>query len=383
MGRVRPYFLLKALLLASLLAAQGSAAFSQIPPPPPIPQLPVVPTVPVPQLPVVPPIPIPQPPVVPPVPIPQLPVPPVPQPPVPPAPVPQLPGVPGLPNPQPGVAPPVQNPKLPVPPPVGLPGLSGAETPSSATGSTGLTNSTALGGDGPAVWGKRFLAARHLLNWTAILGVSQPSLAILVDAVNDANGDGIFSDKEIASKPGADVTFKALVTNIGAVNFEIATVTHSYNGGMGAAPGEVCGELVGIMLAPGESLACAFPAAGYSPARGESLVNTVTAAGFEVGKGARRGASDSDTSAVDTLLAGDEVLAVAIKRNLAFTGTDAARLAALALVLLAAGGGFLSLARTRSRRLAMPLPSESPVNMLGWWAAGPAPTHSRWKVGRR
>jgi hypothetical protein len=265
----------------------------------------------------------------------------------------------------------------------GLLGLSGGVSPSSAIGPGGLMYTSALGTVGSVGLAKRFQGSRFLLNWTSILGVSQPSLAILVDAVNDANGDGIYSDAEIAPAPSANVSFKALITNIGSVNFEIATVTHSYNGGTGPAQGEVCGELVGIMLAPGESLACAFPIPDYSPAQGESLVNTVTAAGFEVGKGARRGASDSDTSAVDTLLASAEVLGVAIKRNLAFTGTDAARLLALALVLLAAGGGFLSLARIRTKRPMMPLPTESPGDMLGWWAAGPDRSTSRWKAGRR
>jgi hypothetical protein len=218
---------------------------------------------------------------------------------------------------------------------------------------------------------------------SAILGSSQPSLAILVDATNDADGDGIFSDSEMAPAPGADVTVKALITNIGAVDFEISTVTHSFNGNTGAARSEVCSELVGLILAPGESLACTFSLADYSPPAGQSLVNTAMAAGFEVGKGARRGASDSDSSTVQTIIAGEEVLAVALKRNLAFTGTDAARLLALGLLLLAAGGGFLSLARLRTRRPVRPLPSESPIDALGWWAAGPVRTDSRWKAGRR
>jgi hypothetical protein len=137
------------------------------------------------------------------------------------------------------------------------------------------------------------------------------------------------------------------------------------------------------MLAPGESLACSFPVPDYAPAKGGTLISTITAAGFEVGKGAKRGASDSDTSQVDTLLAGDEVLAVAIKRNLAFTGTDAARLLALGLLLLGAGGSFLALARSRGRRPKMPLPSESPMDVLGWWGAGPTRSGSKWKVGAR
>lgn len=101
----------------------------------------------------------------------------------------------------------------------------------------------------PAARGRSNLGgARFPLNWTAILGASQPSLAILVDAMNDADRDGIFSDSEIAAAPGAEVNIKVLITNIGAVNFEIATVTHSYNGSGGAFRGSVCGELVGLIL---------------------------------------------------------------------------------------------------------------------------------------
>jgi hypothetical protein len=233
----------------------------------------------------------------------------------------------------------------------------------------------------PGRRGSNLGGARFLLNWTAILGASQPSLAILVDAMNDADRDGIFSDSEIAAAPGADVNVKALITNIGAVNFEIVTVTNSYNGGTGAAQGTVCGELVGLILAPGESLACTFPLADYSPPAGQSLANTVMAAGFEVRKGGRRGASDSDSSTVQTIVANDEVLATALKRNLAFTGTDAARLVALGLLLMAAGVGFLSLARLRTRRPLRRLPSESPIDLLGWWAAGPSRSGSIWKVG--
>src|SRR5918996_783474 len=127
----------------------------------------------------------------------------------------------------------------------GLLGASGGLAESSETGSAALYYSSTAAGIVPGGLAKRFLGSRFLLNWTAILGVAQPNLAILVDAVNDADGDGVYSDAEIAATPGADVSFKALVTNIGAVSFEIATVTHSFNGGTGPAQGTVCGELAG------------------------------------------------------------------------------------------------------------------------------------------
>ncbi|HZA27349.1 MAG TPA: hypothetical protein VE915_06860, partial [Actinomycetota bacterium] len=94
-------------------------------------------------------------------------------------------------------------------------------------------------------------------------------------------------------------------------------------------------------------------------------------------------ASDSDSSTVETVVAGDEVLAVAIRRNLAFTGTEAARLLALALILLAAGGGLMSLARARSRRAIRPLSTESSADSLGWWAAGPTTARPKEKAHTR
>ena len=253
------------------------------------------------------------------------------------------------------------------------------EAGGAATGTSSSGTSTVTGGANERAYTaamagtlQNWVKARGLFNSAALLAGAQPSLAILVDAMNDADGDGIFTDSENAPEPRADVNFKALVTNIGSTNFEIAGVSHTYSGATGPTQTKVCAELTGIMLAPGESLACSFPVPDYAPARGESLVNTLMAAGFEVGKGARRGASDSDSTTVETVVTGDEVLAVAIKRNLAFTGTQAARLLALGLVLLAMGGALISLARARSRRHARPLPSESSAELLGWWTAQPA-----------
>jgi hypothetical protein len=250
----------------------------------------------------------------------------------------------------------------------GAPGASGTGTVSQRAYTAAMAGSL-----------QNWVRARGLFNSAAMLAGAQPSLAIFVDAVNDADGDGIFSDAENAPAPRTDVTFKALITNIGSTGFEIAGVSHSYTGAAGPAQEKVCAELMGIMLAPGESLACSFPVADYAPARGERLVSTVMAAAFEVGKGAKRGASDSDSSTVETVVPGDEVLAVAIKRNLAFTGTDAGRLLALALMLLAAGGGLISLARHRSRRPNAHLPSESSVEFLTWWSARPGVARSKEK----
>jgi hypothetical protein len=192
-----------------------------------------------------------------------------------------------------------------------------------------------------------------------IFGLAQPQFAILVDAMNDADGDGNFTDAEIAPIPSADVRFEVLVSNIGSTNFEIAGVSHTYTTANGPVQVQVCEKLTGLALLAGESVPCTFSLAEYAPARGQSVMSTITAAAFEI-NGPQRGASDSDTSTVDTLLE-DEVLAVAVSRKpgvLAFTGMDAAGLIVLALTLLASGAALTHLSRRRRLRLE----PEVPVN---------------------
>lgn len=205
---------------------------------------------------------------------------------------------------------------------------------------------------------------------TGIFGSAQPSFAILVDAMNDADGDGEFTDVEIAPAPNADVRFRAIISNIGSTSFEIAGINHAYSAVEGKAQVAVCPKLVGLVLLAGDSVPCTFSLAEYAPSRGESVVNTVTAAAFEIGA-PKRGASDSDTSTVDTLLS-DEVLAVAVSREpgvLAFTGMDAARLIVLALTLLASGAALTHLSRIRRLREPAVIGADRwlELELLRWW----------------
>jgi hypothetical protein len=189
-----------------------------------------------------------------------------------------------------------------------------------------------------------------LLRGAGILGAAQPSLAILVDALNDADADGVYSDVETAPESGADIDFKAIIANSGTTEFEITGVTHSFLEHDATVQVEVCADLDGLTLGPGESFGCSFSVADYSPPIGDTVVNTVTASAIEFGGSGTRGTSDSDTSTVATLLA-DQVLAAAVGRasgSLAFTGTDAVVLVALALLLLAIGGSARHLSRIRS-----------------------------------
>ena len=204
-----------------------------------------------------------------------------------------------------------------------------------------------------------------------IFGSAQPSFAILVDAMNDADGDGSFNDVEIAPIPNGDVRFQALISNIGSTNFEIAGVNHSYAAADGRVQVGICEKLVGLVLLAGDSVPCTFSLADYAPARGESVVNTITAAAFEIGS-PKRGASDSDISTVDTLLS-DEVLAVAVSKEpgvLAFTGMDAVGLIILAITLLASGAALTQLGRMRRLRQQRAVIGADPwleLELLRWW----------------
>jgi hypothetical protein len=204
-----------------------------------------------------------------------------------------------------------------------------------------------------------------------IFGSAQPSFAILVDAMNDADGNGSFSDVEIAPTPNGEVRFQALISNIGSTNFEIASVNHSYAAADGRVQVGICEKLVGLVLLAGDSVPCTFSLADYAPVRGESVVNTITAAAFEIGS-PKRGASDSDISTVDTLLA-DEVLAVAVSKEpgvLAFTGMDAVGLIILAITLLASGAALTQLGRMRRLRRQRAVIGADPwleLELLRWW----------------
>jgi hypothetical protein len=219
----------------------------------------------------------------------------------------------------------------------------------------------------------------------SIFGSAQPSFAILVDAMNDADGDGNFTDVEIASGPSVDVRFRALISNIGSTSFEIAGVNHTYQDVSGRAQAQVCEKLVGLVLPAGRSVPCAFALPEYAPPRGGSVVNTITAAAFEIGNSGR-GASDSDTSTVDTLFAG-EVLAVAVKREpglLAFTGMDAVGLVVLALGLLLAGATLSYVGRERRVAQEAALVRDDPwVELPQWVRAELAESRTPPMVGSR
>jgi len=93
---------------------------------------------------------------------------------------------------------------------------------------------------------------------------------ISVEKLNDADGDGTFSDDETAS-PGANVTYQVAVTNVGNNSVNITSFSDDIYTSLGGS--DLNQSLVGVVLAPGESISVTFN--GSAPlAEGESKTNT-------------------------------------------------------------------------------------------------------------
>jgi hypothetical protein len=121
---------------------------------------------------------------------------------------------------------------------------------------------------------------------------SNPGLTVSIVKTNDADRDGEFNDVEVAPTQGADVVFRAVVTNTSAVTVTITELVDEVEGSSFA----VCGELLGTTLDPGQSVTCEFMVSGYSPPSNADKVNTVQVTVTD-GEDA---ASAADTSTVRT-----------------------------------------------------------------------------------
>jgi len=115
-----------------------------------------------------------------------------------------------------------------------------------------------------------------------------PSLSLV--KTNDANGDGVFTDTEVAPTAGGAVTFQVTVTNTSKEDITIDSVTDAY----GSTSTGVCANLVGQVLKAGASVSCQFTIQGYAPAAGDSLTDTVTVSGHD-SSGATTSAKDTST----------------------------------------------------------------------------------------
>lgn len=106
-----------------------------------------------------------------------------------------------------------------------------------------------------------------------------PVLSGTVDKTVDADGDDTYNEMETAPTVGADVGFRAVVTNTSSVEVTVGALTDSY----GSVVDALVACAVPPTLAAGDSFTCDFEISGYGPAVASSVVNTFTAVLSKVG----------------------------------------------------------------------------------------------------
>jgi hypothetical protein len=214
-----------------------------------------------------------------------------------------------------------------------------------------------------------------------VFGTAAGTLTIEVTKTNDANGDGAFNDTEQAPQAGASVPFRAVITNTGTSALVIDSIVDAFSG----TTLNVCGDLLGDTLQPGQSVTCLFTVPAYAPAPGGTLPDTVTVVGHDAADPTKT-ATDSDDSSVTTPgptviqsvpppPPGSPVTPPAVQEAggvtpqgrpaqrpapdvseapaggpLAFTGFDAALILLVTVGLLVLGTGSLGLGRRRARK---------------------------------
>jgi hypothetical protein len=168
---------------------------------------------------------------------------------------------------------------------------------------------------------------------------------ISVNKSNDADRNGVYTSDEVAPRPGADVSFRVKITNLGRRAVRIERILDSYR----ETHREVCDELLGRRIPPSASKTCTFVLQDYAPPRFDSVANTVDVTVRPTSSGRRRTASDIST--VTTLSGGgDEVLGETVtgpgagdQGGMASTGLDLLAVTALATLLLLGGSGLVRL----------------------------------------
>jgi hypothetical protein len=168
---------------------------------------------------------------------------------------------------------------------------------------------------------------------------------VSVDKTNDADGDGTYTSDEVAPRPGADVSFRVRVTNLGRSAVRIERITDSYRD----TRDDVCSEFRGQRIRPSTSKTCTFVLQDYAPPRFDSVANEVEVTVRQPSSGRR--ATELDISTVTTGAAGgNEVLGEQTtgpgaggSGRMASTGFDFMPASALAMLLLATGAGLLRL----------------------------------------
>jgi len=202
-----------------------------------------------------------------------------------------------------------------------------------------------------------------------------PTYTIDVDKLNDANGDGEFSDGELAVAEGDDVAFWVTIRNTGTGAVTLTSMTDSFDGQvvdlLSADVDLECNDgdvtlTVGSVLAAGSTTTCTFVLEDYAPAGGEDRVNTISVDTDQ----ATPSTDDSTVSTPEvepsevtvppttqptppstvpptTAKPAEQVLGVQVTRTLPKTGNETRDLAGLGAALIGLGAALLVASRRR------------------------------------
>ncbi|HJQ41527.1 MAG TPA: hypothetical protein VJ831_00450, partial [Jatrophihabitantaceae bacterium] len=135
-------------------------------------------------------------------------------------------------------------------------------------------------------------------NDSSAVTTQAPRISVSLVKTNDADRDATYHDAEVAPGEGADVAFQAVITNTSDVAVRIDAVTDLLPGH--PSPHDICGNLLGTVLQPGESVTCTWVESGYAGAPDAGAkVDTASVTVSQVGHPAET-ATAQDTSAVTT-----------------------------------------------------------------------------------
>jgi hypothetical protein len=174
-------------------------------------------------------------------------------------------------------------------------------------------------------------------------------IPLLVQLTNDANNDDSYSDAEAALHPDVDVSFQIRLENAGSGELAVLAMRDTSPTPMVTDDDGTCSSrLVGIRIAPGESMTCRFTAGGFAPAEGQRVVTVIE---FDAAVTAHP--MITGTVADTTLVATgtENVLGRVIRQALASTGGRIVLLSGVAIGLFATGSALNGLAN-RQRRTA-------------------------------
>jgi hypothetical protein len=179
---------------------------------------------------------------------------------------------------------------------------------------------------------------------------------LLVRLTNDADGDGSYSDVEVAPVRDSDVPFQVQLENTGSSELAILAIRNA-SAPLGQRDSAVCSDLPGVRLAPGESTTCRFTVKAFAPPQGERAVIVL-----EVDAADAADPSTTGTVTDPTVIRTEHgsVLGLFVRSGLDFLATTGARigiLLAATLALVVAGALLITVGNRRRAVSSVPVRS--------------------------